>query len=647
MTAYLKKTSLLLFFILSLVFMEFVFRIYTQGQIFSYGFLVAVIFSVAVGSLLFLLCTLFRPRINYILSGVFIFGAAFIFSTQLIYYDFASTFYNFFSAAHAPQAFIEFWGYIVYLLGTNILWIGLLVLPLIFLLTLGRRMLVFEKTGSLFKGLVIGCLVFFHLAGLGSVHAAGDGHHSPSQLYYHGGYPNFSMDRLGLITAMRTDFQREFLEWSGGPEEKVPELPEAEDKDKKDKDVEYNVMDIDFDKLIVEEEDEEIKNMHKYFKNVKPIPKNEHTGKYEGYNLIFITAEGFAPYAVREDITPTLHKMMNEGYQFKDFYTIMWEVSTTDGEYVACTGLIPKSGVWSFYQSSSNYLPFTMGMQLKEQGYKTVAYHNHTYNYYRRDASHPNMGYDYKGIGSGLDVREIWPASDHEMMEVTVPEYIDEEPFHAYYMTVSGHLPYNFIGNNMSIRNRQHVEHLPYCEEGKAYIACHVELDKAMEHLLNELEEAGIKDETLIVMSSDHYPYGLEKETIEELSGREIEDKFDLYKNTLIIYSGDMEPEVIEEPASSLDIIPTLSNLLGLEYDSRLLMGKDLLSDSEPLVIFADQSFITEKGRYDAEKEEFIPREGKEVDEEYVEKISDEVKRKFYFSARMLETDYYSILFEE
>ena len=146
--------------------------------------------------------------------------------------------------------------------------------------------------------------------------------------------------------------------------------------------------------------------------------------------------------------------MVHEGYHFTNFYNPIWEVSTSDGEYVACTGLIPKSGVWSFYESGSNKMPFVMGNQLKKLGYKTIAYHNHTYNYYKRHVSHPNMGYEYKGVGNGLKVKKVWPASDLEMLENTIPEYIDEQPFHAYYMTVSGHLRY-ITGNSMALKTER------------------------------------------------------------------------------------------------------------------------------------------------------------------------------------------------
>jgi len=64
--------------------------------------------------------------------------------------------------------------------------------------------------------------------------------------------------------------------------------------------------------------------------------------------------------------------MYEGGFKFTDFYTPLWGVSTSDGEYVACTGLLPKAGIWSFYRSSENYMPFCMGNQMKAIGYQTL-----------------------------------------------------------------------------------------------------------------------------------------------------------------------------------------------------------------------------------------------------------------------------------
>ena len=673
----LKSKSLLLYFLASLFLYEIVLKLSISQPISKESIFYILMFSISFSIVFFLVATLFNGKDGFLLSFILLFALAIIFSSQMIYYKFFKSFYTIFSATQGGQV-MEFWKDILFILRKSWIWIVLFFLPPILALILKNKLLFCQRPKPVSFVLLLVLLVFFQGLAMVDIYLGDRGPNSPYNLYISPGNPLLSAQKLGLLTAMRLDTQR-FLFGNGftlmpipSDEENTkpiagnkdvynPNIPDApsnpveenaennQTNDQKKEDIiqEPNILDIDFDKLISNEQNETLKDMHRYFSSLTPTYKNEYTGKYKGYNLILVTAESFSPYAVHEDLTPTLYKMVNEGYKFTNFYNPIWEVSTLDGEYVACTSLLPKREVWSFYLSGKNFMPFTMGNQLKKLGYNTKAYHNHTYDYYNRHISHPNMGYDYKGIGNGLNISNAWPRSDLEMMEKTIPEYIDEHPFHVYYMTVSGHMQYNFVGNHMAMKNKEYVKDLPYTEAGKAYIATQIELDRAMEHLLDQLEQAGIADKTLIAISADHYPYGLEDHEIDDLAGHVVERNFELYKSPFILYTKGMEPITIDKPCSSLDIIPTLSNLLGLEYDSRLLMGRDIFSDSEPLVIFNNKSFITDKGRYNAVTQEFIPEDGQQVDDQYINEILNIIENKFYYSAMILDTDYYKYVMEE
>lgn len=637
----LKSKYLFLYFTFSLFFQELLLNVSTSEGLYYEGFIFPLIFSMIFGAIFYFLCTFFSYKVNFILSYILLALSGVAFFSQMLYYKFFKTFYSLRSAGNAPQI-LEFWRDILSMTIKNWMWIILFFLPVIFILGFGKKVFLFEKIGKLPRIKMACFIVFLYLIGIVSIYFNGREQYSAYDLYFNNSYSILSVKKLGLITTMRLDLQRTLFNWSPSLKEPVHDLPTpASPKIVQNKKVEYNTLNINFNQLISKEKNNTIKSMHKYFENVQPTSKNKFTGRYKGYNLILVTAEGFSPYAVRKDVTPTLYKMAHEGFNFKNFYNPIWGVSTSDGEYVACTGLIPKSGVWSFYESSKISMPYVMGNQLKLLGYKTLAYHNHTYTYYKRNFSHPNMGYTYKGLGNGLNVKKTWPESDLEMMQKTVPTYVSTQPFHIYYMTVSGHMRYSFSGNQMAYKNRKYVEALPYSNTCKAYIACQIELDKAMEYLLNQLEKAGIADKTLIAISADHYPYGLEDKAIDELAGHKVEKNFELYKSTFILYSKGMKPTTIDKPCSSLDIIPTLSNLLGLKYDSRLLMGQDIFSNSQPLVIFENRSFITDKGHYNAKTKEFIANKGTSVDKTYIKTISQIVNNKFYYSAKILETNYY------
>lgn len=410
-----------------------------------------------------------------------------------------------------------------------------------------------------------------------------------------------------------------------------------------------NVLAFDFEALAEGESNKEIKKMHEYFANEEYTLKNEYTGMFEGYNLIFITAEGFAPYAMQDGLTPTLQKLSTEGFVFNNYYCPIWYTSTIDGEFANTTGLIPN-GTSSLKRLHQHGMPYAFGNMFSELGYITKAYHNHKGSYYDRDKIYPVMGYEYKGREDiGMPQRAsgeyYWPASDEVMMQLTVEEYINTEPFHVYYMTVSGHLEYTFTGNQQAFENRAVVKDLPYSDRARAYISCNYELETALTYLMEQLEEAGIADRTVIVLAADHYPYGLTTEEISELTGHEVDEKFELYESTLIIWSGSMEePVEIDKYCSSIDIIPTVANLFGLEYDSRLYMGKDILSTSDGLVVFKDKSFITEKLMYYAPTKEVILLTEEPLPENYLATMRQIVNNRFAISKGIIDLGYYKYL---
>ena len=153
-----------------------------------------------------------------------------------------------------------------------------------------------------------------------------------------------NVKNFGLITTIRLDVQRKIF----GFNEKNLYLYKNENGDNVVLDTsKYNIINIDFDSLINQEENEEIREVYEYLSKQSPSNKNEYTGIFEGKNLIVFVAESFSNLAIREDITPTLYKMANQGFQFKNFYTPLFPVSTADGEYLVDTSLIPAEGIWN------------------------------------------------------------------------------------------------------------------------------------------------------------------------------------------------------------------------------------------------------------------------------------------------------------
>ena len=418
---------------------------------------------------------------------------------------------------------------------------------------------------------------------------------------------------------------------------------------------EPNVMDFDFAQLAQTEKNSHIAAIDQYVSTVQPSLKNEYTGMFQGKNLILITAEAFAKQVIDPERTPTLYRMATKGIQFTDYYQPAWGGSTTTGEFSNLIGLVPGNVGMCMKQAVYQDLFLTMGHQLQKLGYYSAAYHNHNADYYDRDKTHTKLGYDrFLARYGGLEgITPVWPESDLEMIDISVPQYIDQQPFSIYYMTVSGHCGYSLKDNAMSRKNYDLIDY-DGSEAVKCYLASQQELENAMTSLIRQLEETGIADDTVIVISPDHYPYGLErsatwknaKNYLCELYGTTEIDRFVRDNSALIIWSGCLEDKnlKVETPVYSLDILPTLSNLFGVDYDSRLLVGRDVFSDAEPLVLWPEFSWKTDKGTYDAASKTFTPAEGVTVDEGYVERIGNTVSNKINFSKKVQDQLYFNTL---
>lgn len=415
----------------------------------------------------------------------------------------------------------------------------------------------------------------------------------------------------------------------------------------------YNVIEsIDFTALADSTDSDILKATDEYLSNATPTRKNNYTGLLKDYNLITICAESFCPWFISEELTPTLYKLSHTGILFENYYGTFQSV-TTNGEYTMCMGLYPDMSRTktdsSFNVAGTNYLPFCLGNALKGMGYQAWGYHDYIGDFYNRNITHANMGYTFKAADSGLAMKIDWPSSDLEMMEASVDDYINSgEPFHAYYMTFSGHYQYNW-DNAMSAKNRDAVKDLPYSEPVKAYIACNLELEYALEYLMQRLEEAGVADKTCIVLTNDHYPYGLTEDEYNELAGQTLDTTFEKYRNSFICYvPGLSENIVVDEYCSTADILPTLLNLFGVDYDSRLLAGTDVLSSGLHVAVLSDKSFLTKTFRYDAGTETVIPAdENTTVSDELAEAYRLYVDSRFQLSGNILNSDYYAHVFSK
>ena len=647
-----------------ILFFEMVYRVAVYHALSFDGFIYTALFTIAAGAVLFLLTSLASKKINRIIAIVLSVAMFLFYSINLVYYGVFKVPLSIQIMGVATQA-LDFFPMIGESMAHNWLALILFTLPVIFVCFFGKRVVGFAKAYRYIRALSFGGIIALHVLTLATLLFSGHSDNSAYAVYFDRDSLSTAEYKLGVATGVRLDFKRAIF----GFDEKiktdvndptlidpsVPAGPAVVDNTEtispeQPVDYGYNMMEIDFDKLIADTSNKTIKDMHEYFRKVPPTSKNQYTGMFEGNNLIMITGEAFWTYAIHEKYTPTLYKLSQEGIQFNNFYNTIWSGSTSSGEYAACTGLLPAQGL-SMQASKDNYLPFTMGNQftkLSSKGYgQTYAYHNNTYTYYKRNETHPNLGYVFKGIGNGLELfTKGWPQSDYEMMVASMPDYINQDRFHTYYMTVSGHAEYSFEGNLQSEANKQAVADLEgvMSDQCRAYIAANITLDKAMEYMLSELEKAGKLDETVIVLSGDHYPYSMTDEGLDELAGKQL-DKFEKQRSTLIVWKKGMPKITVDKYTSSVDIVPTLSNLFGLEYDSRLLFGRDALSpEKDNLIVMLDRAWLSDVCSYNT-SQGVVSVYGEAPTDEYVAGMKAATNNRTSYAKKVLDNDYYSYVF--
>lgn len=628
-----ERVKIFLFHFLCLIGLEGVFELvifdhYMRTTIFS-----ILLFILPICLFISILTQSFKKRINFILGILFYSFLGFWFSLELI---FKRAFQVFFSISlfKLSDQVLAFGSETILSIIKNLPYVLLFFVPLILFIYF-KEQLIPKRMKS--KELLI-CLIVFILSFI------------PFQVYIHTfdeksityrllnkiNDSRQNIQNFGVLNATWLDISRAVY---GFEEEIVVVVPPTKEDPEEIFEYDANILNIHFDKG-----NDPVIN--KFMKNDPGTKKNRYTGIFKGKNIIYITAESFHSSGVSSELTPTLYKLVHTGFVFENFY-LPNNLSTIGGEFHSITGLYADDSILSQWREGKNVFPMGLANMFKNEGYNTFAYHNNNYTFQDRHNYLKSQGFDnFLGCNNGLENRmncKLWPSSDIEMIDATTSDYINKDtPFLAYYMTVSGHFGYKKADNSMVSKNWDLVKDLPYNEETKGYLATQIELDRALELLIHRLEENGKLDDTVIVLLADHYPYGLGDENIEKLVGHPL-DSVELHHSNLILWNSKLKTNKIEKVCMNIDVIPTIYNLFGLEYDSRLFMGKDIFSTTEGLAILGDRSWVTSQGTYYTSTGKFVSKND-EVDQNYIKNTNQMVYNCLNISRRMIESDYYQIL---
>lgn len=642
------------YWVFALLFWETLLHLTVFGD-FSGKFGYTVGFSVSAALFLALAVSFLQRKAAFVANLLLTLVLTVLYGSQLVYNSIFGTLYSLALMGQGGQAVTSFWRETLSTMLEKLPWLLALLIPPVLLILLRKQ---FGKADWFCRFWALAAAVLA-LWGTEQILQRNGTELFSDYSYYTGSAAatNPTAQRFGLLTAFRLECfgngadseSTYYIPAETQPAEENAVVPE--ETVPREVSVEYNVLDLDLDQLSTMTENEKLRALNAYCAQLTGTNKNEYTGMLADYNLILICGESFSSAAIHPEVTPTLYKLANEGILFENYYN-SFPNTTTDGEYALLQGLWPDASrnkaTSSLFASRGSYLPFALGNIFAEQrGVESWGYHNYRGAYYGRDESHPNMGYSMQFAEDGMTFTSTWPASDLEMLEQSVEDYIGQEQFHTYYMTFSGHYEYKIGTNKIARQNWPLVKDLPYpSEQARAYLACHIELDRAMEYLLKRLEEAGVADKTAIVIAGDHFPYGLSNKQYGELTGEE-PDAFSKFKDTLIFWVGGLEENiVVEEYCCNVDILPTILNLWGFDFDSRMLAGTDVFSEGEHMAVLSDRSWLTDKVWFHTDTGEIrylVPEESLPAD--YIDRMNRLVATRFSISSDILNQAYYNFVF--
>ena len=331
----------------------------------------------------------------------------------------------------------------------------------------------------------------------------------------------------------------------------------------------------------------------------KEVNKNKYTGKYKDNNLIIVQLEGLDSWLINKNDTPTLYNMMKNSINFTNHYSYYnGGGSTFNSEFAVNTGFItPLSYTQNAYTFNKNSFPYSLAHLFKEQGYTVNAFHMNTKEYYSRGTNYKNWGYDnYYGLVDQNTYKDNSYYLDRELLlnEEFKEKMFGSEKFVDYIITYTNHMPFSPEKGNCKMLldlDSKENENVSYdlTEEDCARRQAK-ETDYMMELLVKELKERELFDKTTIVVLTDHYLYTLSDKTI-----------LDKYKNTsnnlinhtpFFIYTNNKDKKTIKTVTSQLNVLPTVLNLFGIDYNPNYYIGQDALSNNyQKLVFFSDYSW--------------------------------------------------------
>ena len=400
-----------------------------------------------------------------------------------------------------------------------------------------------------------------------------------------------------------------------------------------------------WNELIEAETNEEMIAIDQFLHSQNITDYNEYTGIFKGKNIITIMIEAFDYMAIDQTLTPTLYKMKTQGWFFENYYTPKYSCTTGESEFIGQVSLVPENMTCAPNDYGTNLYPYSLFNLLRNEDYDTYAFHNWYDEFYDRRIVYQNMGTNVYYNKNDLNITEYkgWP-SDIELFDQAYDIIDKTKPFYAHIVTSSTHFPYDQDSWSADLHLDKINEIYPnYPSDAKRYLSKAMILDEALEHLIAKLNNDQLLEDTIILIYPDHHPLKMDFNTIQSCSYMDRTSyTYSIDHTPMIIYGASIQPQTFSEICSTFDIVPTVANLMGIDFDPRFYMGNDYFApNKETMVIFANGDFLIEEGYYSNVEEKFYPFNDQQINDNQLNHYQILSKNKINVSSKILRNNYF------
>lgn len=353
-------------------------------------------------------------------------------------------------------------------------------------------------------------------------------------------------------------------------------------------------------KSLTQKDREDIKAWFDYKR--ENLPENKFKAMLKGKNLIIMQVESLEKFVINQridgqEITPNLNKLLKNSLFFTNYYEQINNGMSSDADLMTNTSVYPIRSGSTFFKYPFTKYNNSLPLLLQEKGYSTSAYYPAKGSFWNWLPAVSSIGFQKCIDSSNYDQSEVigFGISDGSYLRQIEPMIAKQkQPFYSEIVTLTSHMPFNLPENQRELKMDKNLD--------KTYLGGYLQsvhyTDKHLGIFLDNLRKDGLLDSTVFVFYGDHE--GIHKFYPDDVKNASPAQPWwlDNAKHLpLIIYQSGMPGQEINTIGGQIDLMPTLSYLIGIDEDkiSRSAMGRNLLKTNKSFAVMSNRTLIGEK----------------------------------------------------